>query len=1120
MLNSLRLHLQNYLALSLLLVFICICSFGQVETGRVIGTIRDASGAMVTGATVTVTDTGTGTEHRIVTGSDGTYSVTNLNPGTYTVRVEHAGFKTAVQQPFKLDINQVVRIDVTLVVGSLSQNVKVTAAEPLIETQTSSLGQVIDEARVSALPLNGRNFVQLAYLTPGVNAGPAGIVQQGNIPENERGNGAIQANGLTATNNNFLLNGFDNNEQQIGFEVIQPSIDAIEEFKVQTNSFGADIGRGGAVVNVVLKSGTNHFHGNLFEFLRNSVFDAKNYFDSQTLPIPPFKQNQFGGTLGGPLIRNKLFFFVDYQGTRIRQSQTDISTVPAMSERTGNFSDLLTGVIDPVTGYDTGQIFDPLTYNSSTGARQPFPGNVIPASDLDRAALNIVNLYPAPNLPGIANNFLYNPVLSNNQDSFDVRVDHQLSSKDNLFATFSFGNVDSHRPDPLPGLAGGGSFSGNVTNLARAAGLSEIHSFAPNKVNELKLGYSRYVVQALPNFAGQPISQQMGIPGVFDPANPIGTGGLVNISIAGLAPLGTTDWFPEYLRENNYQIIDSFSWTHNRHSLKFGVDLRRREHGFFQTQNERGDYTFDQQFTENLTDSTGGSPLASFLLGYPISAYRDGQQGPFGMRWYELSGYAMDDYRVTSTLTLNLGLRYDVFTPMVEEHNRIANFDFATGQFISPQTSGFGRSAGVDTDLNNFAPRVGLAWNPGSGKTVVRSGFGIFYDQQADQNDAELAYNPTGLYFSQSINNAPTTPTVRLSTGLPTPTYPDLSNPSGRASAQAFNSRTTYIEEWNFNIERSLAKDSLLQVGYVGTHGVKLASLSNQNQPFEPLDSNFGPAPNFGRPYFDTVPNIGPIRTLNNYYNSITHALQVKFEKRFSSNWSMLNAYTWQHTIGQTEENEYLEPQDTHNLAAERGDNGPDYRHQFTSSWSYSLPTGPGQRFLNSSGPLHWVTEGWQLNGIISLYSGQAFTPLLSYDPTNTGSGAPRPDLIGNPYDFSNAMSAGCPSNQQTIQCWYNPAAFSVPALAPGQTFAHMFGDAGRGTLRGPAQYNVDASLFKNFPIKEAFNLQFRAEVFNLFNTPEFGIPAATVDVTGVAGSITSTINSSRQIQLALKLNF
>ncbi len=1093
--------------------------FGQVESGRVVGTIRDSSGAVVAGASVTVTETATNVAHRVQTESDGAYVVTELKPGAYTVAVEREGFQKAIQAPFKLDVNQVVRVDITLVLGAVTQQIEVSAAEPLVETQTSSIGQVIDEERVHALPLNGRDFVELAYLTPGVNAGPSGIVQQGSIPENERGNGAIQANGLTATNNNFLLNGFDNNEQQIGFEVIQPSIDAIQEFKVQTNSFGADIGRGGAVVNVVLKSGTNRFHGSLFEFLRNSAFDAKNYFDSQTLPIPPFKQNQFGGTLGGPIIRNRTFFFVDYQGTRIRQAQTDISTVPSLAERTGNFSDLLTGTTT-AAGYDTGQIFDPFTYNPVTGARQPFAGNVIPPSRLDPAALKIASLYPLPNLPGSANNFLFNPVLSNDQDAFDVRVDHQLTSKDAFYATVSYGNVNSHRPDPLPGLAGGGSFSGDVTNLARAAGITDVHTFAPDKVNELKLGYSRYVVQALPNFAGQPISAQMGIPGVFDPSNPIPTGGLVNISIAGLAPLGTTDWFPEFLRENNYQIVDSFTYVHNQHSFKFGADVKRREHGFFQTQDARGDWSFDQQFTEDLTTQQGGSSLASFLLGYPISAYRDGQQGTFGMRWYEISSYAMDDYRVTPKLTLNLGLRYDIFTPMVEEHNRIANFNFATGQFISPQMPGVSRSANVITDLNNFAPRFGFAWTPLDPRTVIRGGFGIFYDVQADQNDAELAYNPTGLFFSQNINNTPTTPTVRLSTGLPAPTYPTITNPSGRASAEPFNNRTTYIEEWNFNVERALAKDSVVQVAYVGTRGVKLASLSNLNQPYAPLDTNFGSAPNYGRPYFSTVPNIGPIRTLSNQFNLISHGLQIRFEKRFSSNWSMLNAYTWQHTIGQSEENEYLEPQNTHDLAAERGNNGPDYRHQFTSAWSYDLPIGPGQRFLTSTGPMHWLTAGWQLNGIIALYSGQAFTPQLSFDPTNTGSGAPRPDLIGNPYEFSNAVSYGCPSNQQTIYCWYNPAAFAIPPLAPGQTFAHDFGNASRGSLRGPAQYNIDLSAFKNFRFSEDWNLQFRAEAFNVFNTPQFGLPAATVDVTGVAGSITSTVNSSRQIQLALKLSF
>jgi len=1161
----------------LVLFFLLLSSFmakAQVESGKIVGTVKDTSGAVIPNAAIHVSETQTNVARETKTDSNGEYVVTELKSGEYTVTVEHEGFKRAMQAAFKLDVNQVVRVDISLAVGSVSEEVVVTAAAPLIESETSSLGQVIEQGRVHDLPLDGRNFIELTYLTPGVNQGPTAgyTVQQGGIPEDQRGNASIQVNGLTATNNNFLLNGFDNNEQQIGIEVIQPSIDAIQEFKVQTNNFGADIGRGGAVVNVVLKSGTNQFHGSAFEFLRNSALDAKNYFDSSSQPIAPFKQNQFGGTFGGPIVKNKTFFFADYQGTRIRQAQTYVSVVPPLSERGGNFTDLLTGQTfspcpnpsgaDPF--FDTGTIFDPFTnhdYTCTDGVtnvvlRNPvqYKGqiNVLPPCSgsgdgacLDPTALKLVQLFPSPNRSLAAGNYLSNPVSSNNQDAFDIRGDHLLSAKNNLALTFSFNNVHAFVPDPFPGEAGGGNFTGHITNLARSAGISDVHTFTPNKINEFKIGYSRYVVQAIQNFSGQPISQQFGIPGIFDPNNAAATGGLPSIQFSSLSPLGSTDWFPEFLNENNYQYLDAFTYVRGRHSLKFGADVRRRLHGFFQTQNARGDMAFDELFTSDLTTDTGGSALASFLMGYPTSAYRDGQKGSFGMRWTEFSAYIMDDFQATPKLTLNLGLRYDLFTPPVEQENRLANFDFSSGQFVSPTMSGVSASGNVQTDHNNFGPRIGFAWMPRNDKTVLRGGFGIFYDVQADQNDAELAYNPTGLFFSQNIFNPATTPSMRLSTGYPTPVYPTLQNPAGRASAAFFNNRTTYIEEWNLNVERALSQSMALQVAYVGTRGVKLAFLSNRNQPTQPLDSNFESCPtptdpscatgaptNFGRLYYATVPNVGEIRTLADGAWSISHGLQVKFEKRFSANWSMLTSYTWQHTIGQTEENEYLEPQNTYDLAAERGDNAPDYRHQFSSAWSYMLPFGPKQRLLNNAGPIHWLTQGWQVNGIVAMHSGEAFTPLLSSDYTNTDSGAPRPDAVGNPSDFSSAMSVGCPSNSQTIECWFNPAAFAIPPLAPGQSFSHEYGDARRGSLRGPAIYNVDASLFKNFALTERANLQFRVEAFNLFNTPEFGIPYSAVDQTGapaspgsplvpsLSGSITSTVHASREIQFALKLTF
>lgn len=1130
----------------------------QVESGTFVGAVRDSSGAVVPGANVSITETQTGVLRKVLTNEQGEYNVNYLNPGVYSITMGRSGFKTATQSNIKLDINQVIRVDVTLVPGVVSERVEVSTAEPLIESQTSSIGQVIEQTQVHDLPLNGRNFLQLAYLSPGVNQGEAGAVQQGGIPENERGNGSIHVNGLMATNNNFLLNGFDNNEQQIGFEILQPPVEAIDEFKVQTSNFGADIGKGGAVVNVAIKSGTNNFHGSAFEFLRNSYMDAKNFFDDPTSPIPPYKQNQFGGTIGGPIFKNKTFFFVDYQGTRVRQSETFVSTVPTAAERTGDFSDLL-------GPGGTGQIYDPLTTDPLTNARMAFPGNIVPAcagstrrsttggSCLDPAALNVINLFPMPNIPGAggANNFLDNPVASNSQDSFDIRVDHQWRA-DSITGTFSFGNVDSTQPDPFPGKAGGGSFSGNIHNKSYVGGISDVHTFSSTKVNELKIGYTRYAVNAIPFFDDEMLASALGIPGINVPGDP-NTNGLSNIMIAGYSALGNQDYFPEILKENNYQLKDSFSWTIGHHSLKFGGDLIRRQHGFFQTQNSRGDFTFDQQFTENLNDITDdpGSSLASFLIGNPIDAFRDGLKGSFGMSWWEASGYAMDDFRVSPKFTLNLGLRYDLFTPMVEDHNRIANFDFATGEFVAPQ-SGVGDTGNVHTNYTNFAPRIGFAYTPfKDSKTVLRGGYGIFYSLQADQNDAELAYNPTGLFGNQTIQfNANSIPTLQLSTGFATASDPSgslpassLTDPSGRASAIPFHNPTPSIQEWNLNVERQLAKDTILQVAYVGVHGVHLTYLRNLNQALQPLDSNFEVCPtptdpycadglpsNFGRPYYNTVSQIGGIRTANNDASMISHALQVRFEKRLSAGWNVLASYTYQHSLGVADENEVVgpEPQNTYDMRSERGNVSPDFRQQFTAAWTYELPFGPGKRYFSSDGAARWIAAGWQLNGIVTMYSGQSVTPLLSFDDTNTGSNGARPNVYSSPYNFSNATAAGCPSNSQTLQCWYNPLAFgqvspttfNYPDLAEGQTFARLYGNAGPFSLRGPAQYNVDFSVFKDFRIKESLNLELRGEVFNLFNTPEFAPPNNTVDIPGLSGSISSTVHSARQLQVALRLKF
>ena len=1121
------------ISLSLFIIFfgLAIGVQAQVETGKIVGTVRDASGAVVVGAAITATETQTGIEKRTVTNSSGDYVITELKAGEYTVAVEHPGFKKAMQNAFKLDVNQVVRVDFSLTLGSTTETMVVTAAEPLVETDTSSTGQVIEQNRVEELPLNGRNFMTLAYLSPGVNAGPTGTVQSGNIPENERDNGSIQVNGLTATNNNYLLNGFDNNEQQIGFELIEPPIDAIDEFKVETSTMTADVGKGGAVINIAIRSGTNQFHGGVFEFLRNSWMDAKNYFDLSNLPIPAFKRNEFGGTFGGPIVKNKAFFFVDYQGRRVRQSQTDLSLVPTLPIAT-NFS---APVTDPRTLQTlTPAQLDPKNANKPNGL-PVCPNASYAASCLDPAALNLISLFPAPNTSEDGFNYLSNPVNRNTQDAFDVKVD-QTFAHDSTFALFSFGNVDAHVPDPFPGVAGGGQFTGNITNRSLLAGLSDVHSFSATKINELKIGYTRYMVDAIPFFTGQPIATTLGIPGIYEndligglPGMYIPPYGFTGTSLQN--SLGNGDWFPEHLHENNYQLLDAFTLVKGKHSLKMGGDLRRRMHGFFQTQNTHGDFYFTGQYT--------GNALADLLLGYPFGSAETGQTGLFGMRWWEFGTYFMDDWRVSPKLTLNLGLRYDIYTPEVEEYNRLANFDFSTGKFVQPGvTPNTSRSGDVVTNFHNFSPRIGFAYTPWNSKTVVHGGYGIFYDLQGDQNDSELSFNSTGLYGTQLITPSATDtiPPQRLFTGFATAAnpsgalpFPKISDPSGRASAAPFHNPTTYIEEWNLNIERQLMKDAVLQIEYAGTHGVHLGLLRNENQATQNLDSNFEPCPpisppnficvpgvpsNYGRPYFNTVPNVSQIRTEGHDMSSSTNALELRFEKRFSNSWSMLSSYTYQHTIGQTEENEWAEPQDTYDLKAERGDIAPDYRHQFTSAWSYQLPFGPGKKFFNGDGPAHWFAGGWQLNGIISMYSGQAFTPYLSYDPTNTGSGGPRPELIGDPNNFSNVTGFGDvpidPNNpasatflpclgvtHKTPACLYNPGAYTIPPLAPGQATATIFGNAGRGTLRGPAVYDTDFSVFKNFRLRESANLQLRAEIFNLFNTPQFAPPVnPSVDAT------------------------
>jgi len=1114
----------------------------QVDRGSVAGTVTDSSGAIVPGAAITLTNVATDQSTKLTTDASGNYVANLLHIGTYRLTGEKQGFQRTVQENIEIGVNQVVRVDLILRVGAVTQTVDVSAAPPLIQTETSSLGSVLNTGQIVQLPLNERNFIGLAYLTPGANSGMTGSNASGGVFENERGNEALSVNGLRVSNNNYLLDGVDNNEWGLGGIIALPPPDAIQEFRIEENSMSAEFGRGGAAVNVALKSGSNEVHGGVYEFLRNDKLDARNFFDADRAP---FRRNQFGGFLGGPIKRDKAFLFGDYQGFRRRQGLTSISTVPNALERTGDFSDRLTGAsfspcpaagpADPV--FDAGAIFDPLTTRNFTcndGTVVPlrsqfaFQGrpNVIDPARINTVGLNVANLYPSSNRPGagLADNFLLNPKLSNDQDAFDVRFDERVSEHDQLFAHMSYSNIRSLHPGPLGDLGGETCCPSNSKNRAQHWAAGWTHTFGPSLLSDLHGGYFRYVVQGLPLNFGKNLSQTLGIPNANrgDPTS----SGLTVVEPSGFTGLGDSLWTPEFVVENIFQIADTLSTVRGKHSLKFGIDFRRQQRNFFQTTAPAGWYTFSGDYTLDLGTSSGGNGLADLLLGVPISSYQDTLQGEYPTRYWDLAGFVQDDFRVTPNLTLNLGLRYEVLSPA---NGRIGNFDLEKAVVANAEGPNGVPHAGIAFDKNNFGPRVGLAWSPFGGKrTVVRSGFGVFYSTEGNIFD-DLGLSPPYLSVNSQVFNKTNLPQPGqlISEGFPaTVSFPDPAHPFGTVRTNGPEHVIPYIMEWNFNIQREFGHNWVLQTAYVGTRAVRLWNheSSDLNQPLLPLDSNFSVG-NLGRPYYGRLPDLDVILPLDfPQLGMIYHSFQASMTKRLSSGLSLLTSYTFAKNLGTADGNVGSQIQNSHDIAAEKGAVQPDFRHRFTAGYVYELPFGQHRRFLGNLGRASDLAlGGWQLSGITVIRSGEAFTPFLSFDPTNTGTGG-RPDRIHDPNDFSfnvpGQQALGCPGGKQTLDCWYNQAAFVVPPLAPGQTFATLFGNGGRSTLRGPDQVNFDLALMKDFRITERNRLQFRAELFNMLNHPQFGLPDGTVDVEG-GSAVTSTLpDNQREIQLALKWTF
>jgi hypothetical protein len=1084
---------MRHLLSCVLCLFVLVPAWPQVNTADVVGTVTDESGAVLPGVTITVENLATKVVRTTLSDTTGNYLMALLPVGRYTLRVEQTGFRGWSVPEIVLAAGDRLRVDVRLEVGQLEQTVEVQSQAPALQSDSSSLGSLVNERAVQDLPLNGRNFIRLAQAAAGANESVPNALSSGNRPDDRRRTSSVAVNGQRDFVNNFLVDGMDNNERSIGTVVVKPAMDALAEFKVQTNLYSAELGRtAGGVINLVTKSGANEYHGSLFEFFRNDIFDAKNFF-SPPGPAPKFRQNQFGGSLGGPINQNRTFFFGDYEGFRQRQGQVFVSTVPTAEMRLGNFAG-----INP--------IFDPMTLrtdpnNPAVSIRDRFPGDVIPANRLEPIAVRLLTLYPQPQRPGLANNFTHAPVKKQRDDTFDIRIDHRFSERDSFYGRYSFNDTDTFTPPHLPAVgdieAGGDRFQFSGPALQRSQGLhmNYVHTFRPDLLAEFKAGFVRFAISSLtPNY-GKDVSEQFGIRGAnFD----INSSGLTPMTIAGFRGIGDSNFVPLIGFNNIFQYVGSVTHIRSGHSIKTGADFRRRQFTLFQGPQPRGDFEFNANFTNDPSGAVAGSgnSMASFLLGLPALTTRGNHLVWPGMRTWELAIYLQDDWRVARWLTLNLGVRYEVFTPLVEVADRISNPDLAAGRILEAGKNGVSRSAGVATDRNDLAPRFGFAATLGRG-TVLRGGFGLNFYPANYGSSAHFRNPPYVSLFS--VATTPLTPINTLAEGLPLPVPTDPANPRGNLTAVALDFRSSYVQQYNLTLQRELAGDMVVSAGYVGALSRKQLSTPNVNLAL-PGAGAILPR----RPYFSQFPNVNNITLVQTDSIANYHALQATLERRFSKGFTLMSNYTWAHAIDDTQTTAGGKPgngpypQLVNNRTLERASSDIDVRQRWVLMTAYELPFA-----RNATGFAAQLVKGWQVNAVAVAQTGLTYSIANAASRANTG-GGDRPHRIAD---------GTLPEDQRSVNRWFDTSAF-VP-----QPFFEI-GNAGRNILYGPPQRQLDFSVFKDFTVTESSRVQFRAEVFNLTNTPNFGVPQQTLG-TPDFGTINNTANAGpRQLQFALKLLF
>jgi hypothetical protein len=1113
----------------------------QTFKANVVGQVADSAGAAVPNATVSITQTATNQSQTVTTDGEGNFTISQLDPGSYTLRVEAANFKVLEQTNLVLETNQSARLSLTLEAGNVSETVTVEAVAPIINTETSSKGEVIVEKQVQELPLNGRNFTDLALLTPGVYKRPA---------DDDQGEG-LATSGTRTDASNFILDGINNRSDRNANIGVNTSVDSIREFRVETSSYSAEFGRtAGAQINVVSKSGTNRFSGSLFEYVRNDVFDAKNAlaFDVSGTPDDESKKvlrrNQFGGTVGGPLPffnfgdggpvftsgKDRTFFFLSYEGTRERRSATSIQTAPNAAWLLGDFRNVRGAGNDGILGNadDTGRVLClQRTAVLNAAARVECPTqNVIPFSPLasnpnivtaSPIALQILRFVPAANITGSREGYVARGINRPDRNQYLAKIDHRISEDNSLYFRFARQRSNGYQAFPsarnfYPG------FGRDALSRNDSSAISDTHIFTSNIVNEARFGYFNQDTENLGQNRDQDYNALFGIPGV-SPGEEFQ--GFPAIRIDGYSEFGDRPNDPFSYKLKTFQFFDSLSVVAGKHNLKLGVDIIRSNFVENDVRNLRGDFRFRGRNTNPTgATSSGVYSFADFLLGLPDTTSRQIGATPADTTGTQYAFFAQDDYRITNWLTLNLGMRYEYQTALSEKNGRLANLLIdsnnvgtlicpqevrsSTGALICAAASSVGLPETlVKPDKNNFGPRVGFALRPfKDDKTVIRGGAGIYYSLETFNPIRQQLAVQSPFLNRINYNRVTATP---LSLSLATPFPPGTAEATPRGMNPDYKQPEIY--QYNFTVERELAKDLVLEVGYVGSQGRFLGLRYNYNAPL-PRGTVTGTTPDVFR-RLQAQYGTATIQYQDQFGVSNYNALQTSLRRRAANGLTLLLSYTFSKSIdtGSSTNNSTTGsqdfPQDIRDvLGTQRGLSDFDRRHQFTGSFNYELPFGRGRAFFGGAdGFVQTFISGWQLNGIVSLLSGRPFTP--QYAAADVG--AQRPDVIGDPY-------ANIPEGLE-----FNPAAFRRPTATGGEV--DLFGNAGRNILTGPKFRSVDLSLLKNFRLAERTRLQFRVESFNIFNTPNYQVPIFQLDNAN-AGRVNITSTEGREFQFAVKLLF